>query len=28
MDIMSADDKYYSSKYDLEVVVTSYERLD
>lgn len=28
MDIMAADDKYYSSKYNLEVVVTSYERLD
>lgn len=28
MDIMAGDDKYYSDKYKIEVVVTSYERLD
>lgn len=27
MDIMQADDKYYSSKYNIEVIVTSYELL-
>ena len=28
MDIMTDDDKYYSKKYNLEVIVTAYERLD
>lgn len=27
MDIMAADDRYFSSKYNIEVIVTSYELL-